>query len=80
MDEAAKIEKFPADELAVLRGKLMNSRNDSWQAAEVVSDFLAGRGYGASAEAIRAAVPELAAPRGSEERMQSLLETVAWVM
>jgi len=80
MAEAAKIEKFPPGELAALRGKLMNSRSDSWQAAELVSDFLAGHGYGVCAEAIRATVPELAVPRGSHDQMQSLLETMAYVM
>jgi hypothetical protein len=80
MAEAAQIEKFPPSELASLRGKLMKLRTDSWQAAELVSDFLAGRGYGVNAGAMRTAVPELIVLRGSHEKMQSMLETVAYVM
>jgi hypothetical protein len=80
MAEAAKIEKFTPTELATLRGKLMKWRTDSWQAAELVSDFLAGRGYGVNAKVMRTAVPELAVLSWSHDAMQSLLETVAYVM
>jgi hypothetical protein len=80
MAEAAKIEKFPACELMRLRGELMRSQMDSWQAAEVVSSFLAGRGYGVNPNVMRRAVPNLAIPGGSHEAMQSMLETIAFVM
>ena len=80
MADDAKIEKFTPSELAVLRGKLMKLRSDSWQAAELVADFLAGRGYGVNANAMRIAVPELAMLRVSHETMQAMLETVAYVM
>jgi hypothetical protein len=60
--------------------KLMKLRSDSWQAAELVSEFLSGRGYGVDAQTIRTAVTELAVLRGSHERMQTLLETMAYVM
>ena len=58
----------------------MKVRTDSWQAAELVSDFLAGRGYGVNAKLMRAALPELAVLSRSHDAMQSLLETVAYVM
>jgi len=80
MAEAAKIEKFTPTDLAALREQLMKSRSDSWQAAELVSDFLQGRGYGVNTKAIRTALPELAVLSGSHDAMQSLLETVAYVM
>jgi hypothetical protein len=80
MADVARIEKFTSSELAMLRGRLMKSRTDSWQAAELVSDFLAGRGYGVNANAMRSAVPELAVLRASHDAIQAMLETVAYVM
>jgi len=80
MGEATKIEKFTPRELSALKAKLMTLRTDSWQAAEFVSDFLAGRGYGVDCDAMRTAVPELAVLRSSHDSMQSMLETVAYVM
>ena len=49
MSASAKIEKFSARELLNLRNELLQSGIDSWQAAEVLSGFLTGRGYGVSA-------------------------------
>lgn len=80
MDEAAKIEKFAPADLARLRERLMKVRCDSWQAAELVSDFLAGRGYGVNTQTVRTAATEMTVVRGSHDRMQSFLETVAYVM
>ncbi len=79
MAEVAKIEKFTPGELATLRGELLKRKIDSWQAADMVASFLAGRGYGVDADAMRTAVPRLAIP-SSHEAMQSVLETVACVM
>jgi hypothetical protein len=80
MGELAKIEKFTPTDLATLRGELMNFKMDSWQAADVVSSFLAGRGYGVNASAMRTALPHLAILGDSHEAMQSVLENVAYVM
>ncbi len=80
MAEAARIEKFTPDELTTLRVDLLKSRTDAWQAAEMVSKFLAGRGYGVDTDAVRDVLPALAFLRGSHESMQSVLETVAYVM
>ena len=41
-----KIEKFTEADLAGLREELMKSGLDSWQAADLISSFLAGRGHG----------------------------------
>lgn len=78
--ESARIEKFAPSELAALQVRLMKLRSDSWQAAELVSGFLAGRGYGVDSQAMRTTVAGLAVLRGSHDAMQSLLETVAYVM
>ena len=51
MSANTKIEKFSARELLNLRNELLQSGIDSWQAAEVLSGFLTGRGYGVSAPA-----------------------------
>lgn len=80
MSEAAQIEKFTPTDLADLQVRLMQLRSDSWQAAELVSSFLADRGYGVDTQAIRTAVTELAVLRSSRDRMQSLLEAMAHVM
>jgi hypothetical protein len=42
------IEKFPTLELQELRDGLLQQGLDSWQAADLISSFLAGRGYGVS--------------------------------
>jgi len=80
MAEVAKIEKFTPCDLANLRNELRKSKTDAWQAADMVSSFLAGRGYGVNAYAMRTAVPHLAILGNSHEVMQSVLEKVAYVM
>jgi hypothetical protein len=80
MSETASVEKFSMSELEKLRGDLMQSGIDSWQAAEVVSAFLAGRGYGVNSVTMRDAVTRLDAFGGSIDTMQAVLETVAYVM
>jgi len=80
MAEVTKIEKFTSSDLATLRGELRKTKMDSWQAADIVSNFLAGRGYGVNANAMRTAVPHLEILAGSHEVMQSVLERVAYVM
>jgi hypothetical protein len=80
MSTDAAIEKFTPDELAELREKLMKSKTDSWQAAEMIAAFLAGRGYGVNAFDMRNAISQLAVRRNSPEGMQAVLETVAFVM
>ncbi|HEY0757854.1 MAG TPA: hypothetical protein VGD59_01215 [Acidisarcina sp.] len=74
------VEKFPVVELANLRNELLQSGLDSWQAAEVVSYFLAGRGYGTNSEDLRSSVHHLEDTSCTYERMQEVLERVAFVM
>jgi hypothetical protein len=75
-----RIEKFADNELVNLRNELMRSGIDIWQAAEVLSAFLAGRGYGVIPEQARAAVVRLETAGCSAECMQSELEQLALVM
>jgi hypothetical protein len=86
MAEGSKVEKFSMSELANLRNELHAYRDDSWQAADVVSAFLAGRGYGANPATIRQAVSVIDAFSCSTnslqemDAMQAALESVAYVM
>jgi hypothetical protein len=80
MSDKSLVEKFSMSELANLRSELMQSGIDSWQAADVVSTFLIGRGYGVNTTTMRDAVTRLEAFNGSPDVMQAVLETVAYVM
>jgi hypothetical protein len=80
MAETVKIEKFAANELTSLRDELTRSGIDLWQAGEVLSAFLAGRGYGVIPEQARDAVLRLEGPGCSHECIQLELERVALVM
>jgi hypothetical protein len=80
MANDSRIEKFPVAELAGLRTGLLQSSVDSWQAAEMVTNFLSGRGYGADPAMVREAVLRLETTACSVECMQQELERVAYVM
>jgi hypothetical protein len=80
MSATAKIEKFSARELLNLRNELLQSGIDSWQAAEVLSGFLTGRGYGVSAEHARNAISRLEGMGCNLDCMQAELENLAFVM
>jgi hypothetical protein len=74
------VEKFSELELSTLRDQLMQAGIDSWQAADVLSTFLVGRGYGINPEHARSAVTRLELSRCGYDCMQAELEKVAWVM
>jgi hypothetical protein len=78
--ENSRIEKFGLNELTNLRNELMESGLDSFQAAQVLSAFLAGRGYGIGTEQARDAVLRLESSGCSYDCMQRELERVALVM
>ena len=80
MASNSRIEKFPVGELAGLRTELLQSGMDSWQAAELVTMFLTGRGYGADQAMVREAVVRLEATACTFESMQKELEQFAYVM
>lgn len=75
-----RIEKFSLKDLAQLRTELSRSELDSWQAAEVLSSFLAGRGYGVSAQRARDAVLRFEGGHSDLDSIQRELEGLAFVM
>ena len=76
---APQIEKFSAAELTNLRNELMRGQLDSWQAADLAASFLAGHGYGASAENLREAISGIEMSHCSLECLQAALEGVAYI-
>lgn len=80
MHSSAFIEKFPMPDLQDLREGLQQQGLDSWQAADLISSFLAGRGYGVSRQGAREAVSRLDIPGCSVDCMQAELEKLAMVM
>lgn len=74
------IEKFPMLELQELRDGLLQNGLDNWQAADLISSFLAGRGYGVSRQGARDAVARLEGIGHSIDGMQTELEKLAMVM
>ena len=75
-----QIERFSATDLSNLRDELTQSGVDSWQAAELISSFLSGRGYGVSNHAARNAASRLEYNRTSLQSIQDVLERLAFVM
>jgi hypothetical protein len=80
MNDASKIEKFSASDLVDLRTKLQQCGIDSWQAAEVLGAFLAGRGYGVSAQGARDSILRLEGMGCNLDCIQRELESMAFVM
>ena len=74
------IEKFTATDLSSLREELTQSGLDSWQAGELISAFLNGRGYGVSNHAARSAASRIESVGCSLKCMQEELEKLALVM
>ena len=67
-------------ELQELRDGLLQQGLDSWQAADLISSFLAGRGYGVSRQSARDAVLRADGISQSIDGMQAELEKLAMVM
>jgi hypothetical protein len=86
MTDGSKVEKFSMSELANLRNELQEYRSDAWQAADVVSAFLVGRGYGVDMATVRKTIGMMSALTGTVnplqemDAMQAALESVAFVM
>ena len=79
MHSRPHIEKFPSVELQELRNGLLQNGLDSWQAADLISNFLAGRGYGVSRQSARDAVIHFEGGH-SIDCIQAELEKLAMVM
>lgn len=80
MVESRRIEQFSTAELLSLRVELMQRGLDSWQAAEVLSVFLRGRGYGVNSTDARDIVGRMELSTCDVDAMQMELERVAMVM
>lgn len=73
-------EKFATDDLVALRNDLLQAGLDSFQAGELISAFLMGRGYGVSQDEARHAAMRIEGSRCSVEALQSELEGLALMM
>ena len=74
------VEKFSETELAGLREELLHAQLDLWQAADLISHYLATRGYGVSNSAARSTASRLEPVRYPVDRMQEEFEKLALVM
>lgn len=74
------VEQFTPADLLALRGELLRSGVDSFQAAEIVCSFLSGRGYGISSQEARTVASRIEVPGTTAEHIQAELERVAQVM
>ncbi|GGA70027.1 hypothetical protein GCM10011507_22020 [Edaphobacter acidisoli] len=75
-----QVEQFPEADLAGLREELLKAGLDSWQAAELISGFLAAHGYGVSTEEARVAVSHMESIGCSLKCLQAELEKLAHIM
>ncbi|MGH9616294.1 MAG: hypothetical protein ACRD28_06085 [Acidobacteriaceae bacterium] len=80
MPEGKDIEKFAMVDLQELREGLLQQGLDSWQAADLIRSFLAGRGYGVSRQSARDAVLRAEVLTQSMDCMQAELEKLAMMM
>ena len=74
------VEKFTPSDLIGLRSELLRSGVDSFQAAEIVANFLSGRGYGISSHEARGVASRIEVPGVTAENIQTELERVALAM
>ncbi len=73
-------EKFSVAEVAALRNELLSGGLDSFQAAELLKMFLAGRGYGVSRESALDAAGRIESGGCDVEALHKELESLALVM
>lgn len=79
-DARVLTEKFATADVMALRGELLQSGLDSFQAAEIVANFLSGRGYGISSQEARHVASKIEGLGCKPEHIQAELERVARVM
>lgn len=73
-------QSFTQSDLSDLREDLRQSGLDSWQAAELISAFLSGRGYGVSSSDARTAASRIESVGCSFQAMQEELSRLAFIM
>jgi hypothetical protein len=79
-DDRLIAEKFTPSDLMALRSELLQSGLDTFQAAEIVTNFLSGRGYGISSQEARHVASNIEGMGCKPEHIQAELERVARVM
>lgn len=79
-DDRFNAEKFTSSELMGLRSELLQCNLDSFLAAEVLTCFLSGRGYGISSQEARRVASTIEGMGCKPEHIQQELERVARVM
>ncbi len=79
-DDRTYVEQFTPIDLMTLRSELLQSGVDSFQAAEIVTNFLSGRGYGVSHHEARTAASRIEIPGCTVAHIQAELERVALAM
>jgi hypothetical protein len=80
MAEQAWSDKFSPSEINGLRLELRRFTFDSWEFAEIVTDFLTGRGYGTCTEEVRDVMMRVEGGMRNVEGMLEELAKVAYVM
>ncbi len=73
-------QSFTHSDLCGLREELRHSGLDSWQAAELISAFLNGRGYGVSNADARTAASRIESVGCNLQCMQEELSRLAYMM
>jgi hypothetical protein len=79
-DDRTYVEQFTPTDLMTLRSELLQSGVDSFQAAEIVTNFLSGRGYGVSKHEARTAASRIEVSGCTAAHIQAELERVALAM
>lgn len=79
-DDRVIAEKFAPSDVLALRGELLQSGLDSFQAAQILTIFLSGRGYGISSQEARHVASKIEGHGCKPEHIQAELERVARVM
>lgn len=74
------VERFSEADLAGLREELRRPHLDTWQIGDVISNYLALRGYGVSKDEARTMISRIEKTGYSLRSMQEELEKLALVM
>jgi hypothetical protein len=80
MSTTKRVERFTTTELLGLQCDLQQMELDALQAADLLSAFLNGRGYGVHPERLQDLLARLESTGGDTTSMQTELEHVALVM
>ena len=79
-DDRSNAEKFTPSDLMTLRSELLQSGVDTFQAGEILTSFLSGRGYGISSHEARRVASEIERLGCKPEDIHAELDRVARVM